>query len=59
MRNELDARIYGFRNTWPLQSKVELVKGTTRLANYCLTRVDVLEGEMMTKEEWQSQRLRC
>nr|WP_247965193.1 nuclear transport factor 2 family protein [Lactiplantibacillus plantarum] len=27
MRNELDARIYGFRNTWPLQSKVELVKG--------------------------------
>lgn len=28
MRNELDARIYGFRNTWPLQSKVELAKGS-------------------------------
>ncbi|MGO1970724.1 MAG: nuclear transport factor 2 family protein, partial [Levilactobacillus brevis] len=27
MRNELDARIYGFRNTWPLQSKIKLVKG--------------------------------
>ena len=25
-RNELDARIYGFRNTWPLQSKVQLEK---------------------------------
>ena len=25
-RNELDARIYGFRNTWPLQSKTELKK---------------------------------
>lgn len=27
MRNELDARIYGFRNTWQLQSKIKLVKG--------------------------------
>lgn len=27
MRNELDARIYGFQNTWPLQSKIKLVKG--------------------------------
>ncbi|RRK10203.1 nuclear transport factor 2 family protein [Lactiplantibacillus garii] len=27
MRNELDARIYGFRNTWPLQSTVKLLKG--------------------------------
>lgn len=26
MRNELDARIYGFRNTWPLQSRVKLEK---------------------------------
>ncbi len=28
-RNELDARIYGFRNTWPLQSraKVEKING--------------------------------
>jgi len=25
-RNELDARIYGFRNTWPLQSTTELTK---------------------------------
>ena len=25
-RNELDARIYGFRNTWPLQSRTELTK---------------------------------
>jgi len=25
-RNELDARIYGFRNTWPLQSRTELEK---------------------------------
>lgn len=25
-RHELDARIYGFRNTWPLQSKTELIK---------------------------------
>jgi hypothetical protein len=25
-RNELDARIYGFRNTWPLQSRTELRK---------------------------------
>lgn len=25
-RNELDARIYGFRNTWPLQSKTSLEK---------------------------------
>ncbi|KRM78156.1 hypothetical protein FC35_GL000536 [Limosilactobacillus coleohominis DSM 14060] len=24
MRNELDARIYGFRNAWQLQSRVEL-----------------------------------
>jgi len=27
MRNELDARIYGFRNTWPLESRVKLEKG--------------------------------
>ncbi|MHC9531874.1 nuclear transport factor 2 family protein [Dellaglioa sp. L3N] len=27
MRNELEARIYGFRNTWPLQSKLKLAKG--------------------------------
>ena len=26
MRNELDARIYGFRNVWQLQSRVELQK---------------------------------
>ncbi|MCR1863708.1 DUF4440 domain-containing protein [Limosilactobacillus reuteri] len=25
-RNEIDARIYGFRNTWPLQSRTQLVK---------------------------------
>ena len=25
-RNELDARIYGFRNTWPLESRTELTK---------------------------------
>lgn len=25
-RNRLDARIYGFRNTWPLQSQTELEK---------------------------------
>lgn len=25
-RNQLDARIYGFRNTWPLQSQTELEK---------------------------------
>lgn len=25
-RNELDARIYGFRNTWPLQASTELKK---------------------------------
>ena len=28
VRNELDARIYGFRNTWPLQSQITLVKGS-------------------------------
>lgn len=27
MRNELDARIYGFRNTWPLESRMTLTKG--------------------------------
>lgn len=25
-RNQLDARIYGFRNTWPLQSRTQLKK---------------------------------
>lgn len=25
-RNELDARIYGFRNTWPLESRAKLKK---------------------------------
>ncbi|MGN1283621.1 MAG: nuclear transport factor 2 family protein [Limosilactobacillus sp.] len=25
-RNQLDARIYGFRNTWPLQSRTKLEK---------------------------------
>lgn len=25
-RNELEARIYGFRNTWPLESRTNLVK---------------------------------
>lgn len=25
-RNELDARIYGFRNTWPLESRAEVEK---------------------------------
>ncbi|WP_227005205.1 nuclear transport factor 2 family protein [Companilactobacillus paralimentarius] len=25
-RNELDARIYGFRNTWTLESRTELTK---------------------------------
>lgn len=25
-RNQLDARIYGFRNTWPLQSRTQLQK---------------------------------
>lgn len=25
-RNQLDARIYGFRNTWPLQSRTKLKK---------------------------------
>lgn len=25
-RNEIDARIYGFRNTWPLQSRTRLAK---------------------------------
>ncbi|MBF7104349.1 nuclear transport factor 2 family protein [Pediococcus pentosaceus] len=25
-RNELDARIYGFRNIWPLQSRIKLAK---------------------------------
>lgn len=25
-RNQLDARIYGFRNTWPLQSQTQLEK---------------------------------
>lgn len=29
-RNELDARIYGFRNTWPLQTRTKLAKVTGR-----------------------------
>ncbi|KRO00690.1 nuclear transport factor 2 family protein [Companilactobacillus kimchiensis] len=29
-RNELDARIYGFRNTWPLQSRTELKKNNNQ-----------------------------
>ncbi len=29
-RNELDARIYGFRNTWPLESRAKLKKTAGR-----------------------------
>lgn len=29
-RNQLDARIYGFRNTWPLQSQTKLEKISDR-----------------------------